>query len=81
MLSHEAVRLEERRLVIDIPRFVLGSQTIGARHHRLLKQIRMGYHSDKVRLVFDLGNRADYVSSLRSHAYCDVERWLLARCF
>ncbi len=60
-LSHEALRLGERRLVVDIPR--VSSEihrpnlNVG---HRLLKQIRIGDHSDKVRIVFDLGHQAEY---------------------
>ena len=61
-LSHEAVRVDERRLVIDIPRAssALRRPTVNV-GHRLLKQIRVGDHADKVRLVFDLGRQADYV--------------------
>jgi type IV pilus assembly protein PilQ len=61
LLSHEAVRVDERRLVIDIPH---ASSTLRRPAvnvgHRLLKQIRVGDHADKVRLVFDLGRQADY---------------------
>ena len=61
-LSHEAVRVDERRLVIDIPHAFSTvrrpSINVG---HRLLKQIRVGDHADKVRLVFDLGRQAEYV--------------------
>jgi len=60
-LSHEAVRVDERRLVIDIPHAssTLHRPTVNV-GHRLLKQIRVGDHVDKVRLVFDLGRQADY---------------------
>ena len=62
VLSHEAVRVDERRLVIDIARAssALRRPTVHV-GHRLLKQIRVGDHADKVRLVFDLGRQADYV--------------------
>ena len=62
VLSHEAVRVDERRLVIDIPHAssALRRPTVHV-GHRLLKQIRVGDHADKVRLVFDLGRQADYV--------------------
>lgn len=62
VLSHEAVRVDERRLVIDIPHAssTLRRPTVHV-GHRLLKQIRVGDHADKVRLVFDLGQQADYV--------------------
>ena len=61
VLSHEAVRVDERRLVIDIPHAssTLHRPTVNV-GHRLLKQIRVGDHVDKVRLVFDLGRQADY---------------------
>lgn len=61
-LSHEAQRVGERRLVIDIPRAssTLRRPTVNV-GHRLLKQVRIGDHSDKVRIVFDLGSQADYV--------------------
>jgi type IV pilus assembly protein PilQ len=62
VLSHEAVRVDERRLVIDIPRAfsTLRRPTVNI-GHRLLKQIRIGDHAEKVRLVFDLGQQAEYV--------------------
>ncbi|HEX5551501.1 MAG TPA: type IV pilus secretin PilQ [Nitrospira sp.] len=62
VLSHEAVRVDERRLVIDIQHAssALRRPTVHV-GHRLLKQIRVGDHADKVRLVFDLGRQADYV--------------------
>ena len=61
VLSHEAVRVDERRLVIDIPHAssALRRPTVNV-GHRLLKQIRVGDHADKVRLVFDLARQADY---------------------
>lgn len=61
-LLHEATRLGEHRLVIDIPQVssTLRKSLVNVKH-RLLKQIRIGYHTDKVRLVFDLENRAEYV--------------------
>ena len=61
-LLHEATRLGEHRLVIDIPQVssALRKPLMNVRHH-LLKQIRIGYHTDKVRLVFDLEHRAEYV--------------------
>jgi type IV pilus assembly protein PilQ len=61
-ISHEAQRVGDRRLVVDIPHAAstLRRPTISV-GHRLLKQIRVGDHADKVRIVFDLGNQADYV--------------------
>ena len=60
-LSHEALRLGERRLVVDIPRVFseIHRPTLNV-GHRLVKQIRIGDHSDKVRIVFDLGQQAEY---------------------
>jgi len=61
-LLHEATRLGEHRLVIDIPQVSsnLRKSLVNVRH-RLVRQIRIGYHTDKIRLVFDLENRAEYV--------------------
>jgi type IV pilus assembly protein PilQ len=61
-LLHEATRADEHRLVIDIPQVssAVRKPFINV-SHRLLKQIRVGYHTDKVRVVFDLENRAEYV--------------------
>lgn len=60
-LSHEVTRLGERRLVID----VLGvasaiRKPLISVNHALLKQVRLGYHPDKVRLVLDVPVNADY---------------------
>lgn len=60
-LSHEAQRVGERRLVVDIPHATsaLRRPTVNV-GHRLLRKIRIGDHTDKVRIVFDLGSQADY---------------------
>jgi type IV pilus assembly protein PilQ len=60
-LSHEAQKIGEHRLVVDIPRAssALRRPTMNV-GHRLLKQIRIGDHADKLRIVFDLGSQADY---------------------
>jgi type IV pilus assembly protein PilQ len=60
-LLHEAQRVGERRLVVDIPRAlsILRRPTVHV-GHRLLRQIRIGDHTDKLRIVFDLGVQADY---------------------
>ena len=60
-LLHEALRVDERRLVVDIPRVSseIHRPTLNV-GHRLVKQIRIGDHSDKVRIVFDLGHQAEY---------------------
>jgi type IV pilus assembly protein PilQ len=61
VLTHEALRVGERRLVVDIPHAssTLPRPTVNV-GHRLLRQIRIGDHADKVRIVFDLGRQADY---------------------
>lgn len=60
-LLHEATRLDERRLVIDIP-FVASAirKPVLAVNHPLLKQVRLGHHANKVRVVLDLASQADY---------------------
>lgn len=60
-LVHEETKLDSNRIVIDIP-YVASSlrKSIVPVHHPLLKQVRLGYHVDKVRLVFDLAGKADY---------------------
>src|SRR4029078_7891472 len=62
VLSHEALRVDERRLVIDIPHAssALRRPTVHV-NHRLLKQIRVANKADRVGLVFDLGPQAEYV--------------------
>lgn len=61
-LTHEAIKLGTRRLVVDIPQVSSTIQkpllNVG---HRLLRQIRMGHHTDKVRIVFDLGSQTEYL--------------------
>jgi type IV pilus assembly protein PilQ len=61
VLSHEANKLGERRLVVDIPHAwsTLRKPTVHV-GHRLLRQIRVGDHADKVRIVFDLGKQTEY---------------------
>ena len=60
-LVHEETKLDSNRIVIDIP-YVASSlrKPIVPVNHPLLKQVRLGYHVDKVRLVFDLAGKADY---------------------
>jgi type IV pilus assembly protein PilQ len=59
---HEVTRVGEHRLVIDIPQVssVVRKPFMNV-SHRLLRQIRIGYHTDRVRVVFDLENRAEYI--------------------
>ncbi|HEX9154001.1 MAG TPA: AMIN domain-containing protein, partial [Nitrospira sp.] len=60
-LFHEETKPDQQRLVMDIPRVasVLRKSVVRV-NHPLLKQIRLGHHSDKVRLVFDLPGKSDY---------------------
>ncbi len=60
-LAHEVTRLDERRLMIDIPGVasVIRKPVIPV-DHKILKQVRLGYHADKVRVVLDLAGKADY---------------------
>ncbi len=60
-LTHEVTRLGEGRLVIDVPGVASAlRKPIIAVNHPLLKQVRLGHHSDKVRLVFDLEGKTTY---------------------
>jgi type IV pilus assembly protein PilQ len=60
-LRHEETKPDEQRLVVDISRVAsVLRKSIVRVNHPLLKQIRLGYHSDKVRLVFDLPGKSDY---------------------
>jgi type IV pilus assembly protein PilQ len=62
VLVHEETKLDRGRLVIDIPHVASSLQKPVVRvNHPLLKQVRLGYHVDKVRLVFDLAGQADYL--------------------
>jgi type IV pilus assembly protein PilQ len=60
-LAHEVTRLDERRLMIDIPGVasVIRKPVISV-NHQMLKQVRLGYHADRVRLVLDLAGSAVY---------------------
>ncbi|HSF67244.1 MAG TPA: type IV pilus secretin PilQ [Nitrospiraceae bacterium] len=60
-LAHEVTRLDERRLMIDIPGVAsaMNKPVISVNHH-FLKQIRLGYHADRVRVVLDLAGKAGY---------------------
>ncbi|MDP1768078.1 MAG: type IV pilus secretin PilQ [Nitrospirota bacterium] len=60
-LAHEVTRLDERRLIIDIPHVASGiRQPVLSVNHQFLKQVRLGYHADKVRVVLDLAGQAGY---------------------
>jgi type IV pilus assembly protein PilQ len=60
-LAHEVVRLDERRLMIDIPGVASAVHTpVISVNHQMLKQVRLGYHADRVRVVLDLTGAATY---------------------
>jgi type IV pilus assembly protein PilQ len=60
-LAHEVTRLDARRLMIDIPHVVSSiHKPIMPVNHQMLKQVRLGYHVDRVRLVLDLSATAAY---------------------
>ncbi len=60
-LLHEATKLGERRLVVDILQAASAIRKPAINvDHRLLRQVRLGHHADRVRVVFDLAEKADY---------------------
>ena len=60
-LAHEVTRLDERRLMIDIPRVASAIRNpVISVNHQILKQVRLGYHADRVRVVLDLAGKAAY---------------------
>lgn len=57
-LYPDATLLDESRLVVDIPAVSSAlPHSVVRGNHQLLKKIRVGYHADKVRLVFDIVER------------------------
>src|SRR5579884_3839067 len=66
-MSYEAKRLNERRVVIDLGKMLTSLPTHLVRvDHPLLRQVRVGQHPDKARLVFDLATTSQY-SILPAH--------------
>jgi type IV pilus assembly protein PilQ len=60
-LAHEVVRLDERRLMIDIPGVASAvHKPVISVNHQMLKQVRLGHHADKVRVVLDLAGPVTY---------------------
>ncbi|MDN5942954.1 MAG: AMIN domain-containing protein, partial [Nitrospira sp.] len=60
-LAHEVARLDERRLMIDIPGVVSAiHKPVISVNHPMLKQVRLGYHADRVRVVLDLVGTVAY---------------------
>ena len=52
-------RLDERRLMIDIPGVASAiHKPVISVNHPMLKQVRLGYHADRVRVVLDLAGTA-----------------------
>ena len=60
-MVHEVTRLDERRLMIDIPGVASAiRKPVISVNHKMLKQVRLGYHADRVRVVLDLAGSAVY---------------------
>ena len=60
-LFHRVRRLDERRLVIDLPHLTSAlSQSIMPVNHQMLQRVRMGSHPDKMRVVLDLIGQVSY---------------------
>lgn len=60
-LAHEVTRPDARRLVIDIPHVASAiRKPVLSVNHQILKQVRLGYHADKVRVVLDLAGQANF---------------------
>ena len=60
-LGHDVTRLDEKRLIIDLPRVASAIRNpVMTVNHQLLRQVRLGYHADKVRVVLDLAGPVDY---------------------
>jgi type IV pilus assembly protein PilQ len=58
---HEVTRLDERRLLIDIPGVASAiSKPAISVNHQFLKRVRTGYHADRVRVVLDLAGTVAY---------------------
>src|SRR4029077_10385681 len=60
-MAHEVTRLDERRLMIDIPGVASAiRRPVISVNHQMLKQVRLGYHADRVRVVLDLAGSVVY---------------------
>lgn len=58
-LVHEVTRLDARRLMIDIPGVASAiHKPVISVNHQMLKQVRLGYHADRVRVVLELAGSA-----------------------
>jgi type IV pilus assembly protein PilQ len=64
LFRHDVTLVDAHRLVVDlhdVRASFKGNQIAGK--HKLLKQVRMGRHADKVRMVFDLAKPIQYETS------------------
>ncbi len=62
LFAYDVKLLNQDRLVVDLPRVVSSMRLpVLPVDHPVLKQIRIGHHSEKIRLVFDLPQPATYV--------------------
>ena len=60
-LAHEVTRLDAQRLMIDMPGVASAiRKPFISVNHRMLKQVRLGSHPDKTRVVFDLAGTTAY---------------------
>jgi type IV pilus assembly protein PilQ len=60
-LAHEVTRLDDRRLMIEIPGVVsIIRKPVIPVDHPMLKQVRVGDHADRTRVVLDLAGTAAY---------------------
>jgi len=60
-LAHEVTRLDDRRLMIEFPGVASAiRKPVIPVNHQMLKQVRLGYHADRVRVVLDLAGSAAY---------------------
>jgi len=61
LFKYQIVPVDVLRFVLDFPGAIslLSFRTLGV-GHAILRQIRIGQHEKKLRLVFDLAQRADH---------------------
>ncbi|MEO8338929.1 MAG: type IV pilus secretin PilQ [Nitrospirota bacterium] len=60
-LAHEVTRLDERRLMIEIPGVTSAiRKPVIPVNHQILRQVRLGYYADRVRVVLDLAGMVAY---------------------
>ncbi|WP_455243820.1 type IV pilus secretin PilQ [Petrachloros mirabilis] len=60
-LRFESSQPDTKRLVVDFPNVTSSIRTpLGRLYHQYLKRVRLGHHADKVRLVFDLKEGAEF---------------------